>query len=160
MSSELIEFDLFSLDNWRGLTELEKFEFIENTLREGPVHTLIHDPVQNTKRWCDEKKLHYSPLKIHNAVPECAKFEAVEFDRDDKVIRLRPLCPEALSINPNETYINTCFITDDRLVDGKVFSDIKSILCFYTTVKTVEDEAANENSPNHKSLVETGYIHD
>ena len=95
MKSELIEFDLFSLDNWRGLTELEKFEAIEEALRKGPIPVLIKDPVTNAKRWAEERNWSFMPSMIQSCVSDSVEFQAVEFDRDDKVIRIKPVGPNS-----------------------------------------------------------------
>ena len=151
---DLVEFNLESLANWRGLTELEKFEHIEQEISKREIPVVIGLPTRILNRHCEERNITGRMDMLHSITEQYKAFTAVSFDSVDKTIKLNPVSKEAFTVSPNTHQVHTAFLTEDRWIGDKLFSELRGILCFYIL------ESAAENNTSLQPLIDAGHIHD
>lgn len=124
-------FDVHFIDMWRGIPHHDKIAAIQQALVDG-VAVSIKNPA-DVLRDCD-----CNLIKAMIAFKEHNAFTVLEFNDEDRTVRLEPLTKEAFDVSPKTHQCHVAYLTTDQDIDGKIHSNIQSVLCFYFT--NIEEE--------------------
>ena len=158
MESDLIEFDWATIDGYKGIVDYEKVEAIQKALADGTVYILKDNPIRVIQEYCKDNNLSFTLSSVFSLAPKTACGELVEFNAEDRTFKVRPTHMDCLGLNPDKVSLNAAYITDERLVAGKTFADIKGLICLYATDNQFEKDA--ETNGIHEQMTENGIIHD